>query len=75
MLQKSWDRVPLEELHFSWIRFQIFQNTIDFVIKVVLWLRLTNWLHVLCHNYVHAHLDNCVVSVSGVEYLISVPWL
>ena len=33
-------RVPSEKLHFSWKRFQIFQNTIDFVIKVGLWLRL-----------------------------------
>ena len=36
-IQKLWVRVLLEELHFSWKRFQ---NTIDFVIKVGLWLRL-----------------------------------
>ena len=41
MLQKLRVQVPLEKMHFSWKRFQIFQNTIDFVIKVGLWLRLS----------------------------------
>ena len=38
--EDSATKVPLEEPHSSWKRFQILQNTIDFVIKVGLWLRL-----------------------------------
>ena len=40
MVQKSWVPVPLVEVHFSWKRFHILHNTIDFVLKVGLWLRL-----------------------------------
>ena len=40
MRQKLRVRVPREEMHFSWKRFHILQNTVDFVTKVGLWLRL-----------------------------------
>ena len=51
-----WVWVLVEGLHFSWKRFQILQNTIDFVRKVGLWLRLIN-MHLMRCRHLTKFLD------------------
>ena len=55
-------------MHFSWKRFHILQNTIDFVTKVGLWLRLHISLSPILKLW-------CVCDSSGVQYQPCVAWL
>ena len=69
-----WVRVPLEEMYFSWKRFHVLQNTIDFVTKVGLWLRLhkiVGYLRKAGGSLLAAH---CSLAVACCFLLVSEKW-